>query len=569
MALVPCRECGKQISDQAPSCPQCGCPVSEYRSAPAALTPPLPTTSQLPPSRSGGFSSGGKLMWILGAVILAVAVIRLAVPSERTAEPPPARVQAGNAPQIPWFETAQAHCLAYRAARNEIQKSNVFNENQSFIRGRRIDEANAVLETMRTSQGGGSVDLQFAVGSAHFKHYDIARGHPLYEQVSAMGPGDCAVISGFVERSASILEESKVCDFEYVVQFESVRGCNMPAPSPTPSTQQTESESSASTPRLTAPLAPTEWAPLREHWSRLAFHALHGAFDLRAESEVYWVTPTGARVRLWVGPLGNIASTVLTKELTLYGEWSDSGGRRSLVSYSRDFSGDSELQDLVIYAGVREDDLLLVSMESLPQRDNRIPGHTKRVIFGWDVSANQPRVLATWEGPIRDVPELFRIHRGAAAEAQAAAGGGAAGGNTFGTVQLGSGFMPDPHTVTGTSGGSVDTSTWQAGCVGFVSTLPHHLFVAATTFPNLRVMAHSTADVTLVIQRPDGRYLCNDDSDGTDPLVEGAFPAGTYKVWIGSYQAGVNSPYTLGLSELSSAMPSGLGASSDRSRNTR
>lgn len=150
-----------------------------------------------------------------------------------------------------------------------------------------------------------------------------------------------------------------------------------------------------------------------------------------------------------------------------------------------------------------------------------------------------------------------------AAAAQAAAAGAgaaaAAGGSNFGTVQLNAGFVPDPHTASGTSGGSIDASTWQAGCNGFVTTQPDHLFVAATAFANLRVMAHSTGDITLVVQKPDGTYLCNDDTDGTDPLVEGAFPAGTYKVWIGSYQAGTNSPYTLGFSELSSVMPSALG----------
>lgn len=145
---------------------------------------------------------------------------------------------------------------------------------------------------------------------------------------------------------------------------------------------------------------------------------------------------------------------------------------------------------------------------------------------------------------------------GAAAQA---AGAGAAGGSNFGTVQLNAGFMPDPHTASGTSGGSIDAATWQAGCNGFVTTQPDHLFVAATAFANLRVMAHSTGDITLVVQKPDGTYLCNDDTEGTDPLVEGAFPAGTYKVWIGSYQAGTNSPYTVGFSELGSTMPSGLG----------
>lgn len=30
MALIYCRECGKQISDQAYACPYCGCPMGNY-----------------------------------------------------------------------------------------------------------------------------------------------------------------------------------------------------------------------------------------------------------------------------------------------------------------------------------------------------------------------------------------------------------------------------------------------------------------------------------------------------------------------------------------------------------
>jgi len=88
--------------------------------------------------------------------------------------------------------------------------------------------------------------------------------------------------------------------------------------------------------------------------------------------------------------------------------------------------------------------------------------------------------------------------------------------------------------------------------------------VAGGDFSNLRIMAHATepdADVTLVVQKPDGSYLCNDDLDigvSTDPLVEGAFPAGTYKIWIGSYESGANEAYKLGISELSSVTPASL-----------
>lgn len=35
MALITCKECGKQVSDQAASCPHCGAPVKATAPSPA------------------------------------------------------------------------------------------------------------------------------------------------------------------------------------------------------------------------------------------------------------------------------------------------------------------------------------------------------------------------------------------------------------------------------------------------------------------------------------------------------------------------------------------------------
>ncbi len=52
MALIVCKECGQQISDQAVMCPNCGCPVQpnemgETKSE--TLPPPPPPPHQAPP----------------------------------------------------------------------------------------------------------------------------------------------------------------------------------------------------------------------------------------------------------------------------------------------------------------------------------------------------------------------------------------------------------------------------------------------------------------------------------------------------------------------------------------
>ena len=132
------------------------------------------------------------------------------------------------------------------------------------------------------------------------------------------------------------------------------------------------------------------------------------------------------------------------------------------------------------------------------------------------------------------------------------------GESNFGTISIAPGFSLDPHVVSGTSGGSASAAELHADCAGQISATPDHLLVAGGVFTSLRIMAHSETDVTLVVERPDGTYLCNDDAEGDDPIVEGMFPTGTYKIWVGSYNADTNGRYVLGISELSDPMPSTL-----------
>jgi hypothetical protein len=125
-------------------------------------------------------------------------------------------------------------------------------------------------------------------------------------------------------------------------------------------------------------------------------------------------------------------------------------------------------------------------------------------------------------------------------------------------ITLSSGFMPDPHRATGTGGGNVQATAWDASCGGAVAEAPDHLFVANDEFTFLKILVRSDADTTLVVQKPDGSFLCNDDSDGLNPGITGAFSAGTYRIWVGSYDATQRPQYTLGISELSSTSASEL-----------
>ncbi len=136
------------------------------------------------------------------------------------------------------------------------------------------------------------------------------------------------------------------------------------------------------------------------------------------------------------------------------------------------------------------------------------------------------------------------------------------GNSNFGTITLAPGFTPDPHVENGTAGagaGSRDASTLDPSCGGTIDATPDHILVLTGPSSNLRIMANSNIDTTLVIQKPDGTYACNDDSSGLDPMV--ILPnarAGAYRVWLGSYDANEagDKSYKLGISELTSVTPS-------------
>lgn len=108
---------------------------------------------------------------------------------------------------------------------------------------------------------------------------------------------------------------------------------------------------------------------------------------------------------------------------------------------------------------------------------------------------------------------------------------------TFGSTSLSSGFTPDPYRIDMFSGGSVDATTIANGCVGMVATAPDfQLTYSAGSLP-LIFGVTSDNDTTLVINGPNGRWYCDDDSgDSTNPLMSIPDPlSGVYDVFVGAY----------------------------------
>jgi hypothetical protein len=115
----------------------------------------------------------------------------------------------------------------------------------------------------------------------------------------------------------------------------------------------------------------------------------------------------------------------------------------------------------------------------------------------------------------------------------------------LGAVTLAAGFMPDPQTRTGTVMGTVDVSAvpnlYGGTCRGWVQPNPGHVMNLTTAFTYLRVHVTSTTDTTLIIQDPNGGFWCNDDADMLNPLIEGPWNPGLWRIWVGVYSVSTGS----------------------------
>ena len=122
---------------------------------------------------------------------------------------------------------------------------------------------------------------------------------------------------------------------------------------------------------------------------------------------------------------------------------------------------------------------------------------------------------------------------------------------TYGSVSLDAGFLPDPHTSSVTSGGKIQVDAGPCG-YGFVANAPDlDLYYSTSGSTDLYVYAEGEGDTTLLINLPNGDWVCDDDSHGgTDPLVVIPSAAdGLYDIWVGSYSDASHSA-TLYISEI-------------------
>jgi hypothetical protein len=107
----------------------------------------------------------------------------------------------------------------------------------------------------------------------------------------------------------------------------------------------------------------------------------------------------------------------------------------------------------------------------------------------------------------------------------------------FGTVQLGAGFAPDPHQVSLTAGGDLDLSVDDCS-YGYVSQAPsYEVTYNGSGSTDLHFYVRADDDTTLLINTPNGSWVCDDDSlgDSNPQLTITDASSGVYDIWVGTY----------------------------------
>lgn len=114
------------------------------------------------------------------------------------------------------------------------------------------------------------------------------------------------------------------------------------------------------------------------------------------------------------------------------------------------------------------------------------------------------------------------------------------GDPVFGSVNLRSGFTPDPHRVELVSGGSIEASQVGADCSGQIGEAPDYQVNYTGGSSHLTFKVVGKGDSTLVINTPSANWVCDDDSGGNmNPRVTFKAPeSGRYDIWVGDFREG-------------------------------
>ncbi len=106
----------------------------------------------------------------------------------------------------------------------------------------------------------------------------------------------------------------------------------------------------------------------------------------------------------------------------------------------------------------------------------------------------------------------------------------------YGSITLAPGFMPDPFVRRVQAGGGIDLSKRFQACAGFVDQRPD-VNLAWAGGSTIFITVRSSVDTTLLVNGADGRWYCDDDTNGHNPrVVFNPGQRGQYNIWVGCYE---------------------------------
>ncbi len=133
----------------------------------------------------------------------------------------------------------------------------------------------------------------------------------------------------------------------------------------------------------------------------------------------------------------------------------------------------------------------------------------------------------------------------------------------YGKVELTEYFVPDPHQISVSAGGSIDVAAQGYGseCLGYASRAPDITLQWEGRTDDLSVYFvadDGNEDTTLIVNTSSGGWVCNDDAHMLtfNPQVFlGDSTDGRFDIWLGTYEAGDMVSGTLFITELEKLIP--------------
>lgn len=121
-----------------------------------------------------------------------------------------------------------------------------------------------------------------------------------------------------------------------------------------------------------------------------------------------------------------------------------------------------------------------------------------------------------------------------------------------------------PYTQTLVAGGELGAYEIELDndlCTGFIHATPTYAFEWEGEAENLVFFFEAAADTTLVVRDPNGMFQCNDDADDAanlNPYLDLLPMAGTYQLWLGSFEPTTLVTGTLTIASTTEVQPASL-----------